>query len=492
VTRPINTLFTGRDDILCELETIVRDSVKDPVRCDPCWIVISGMGGLGKSEICLQLAHRFRQSLPTTNTGSFWGGVFWIDVSTPHLAETGFLDIARRLHIPTQNWEDGRQSLANMTQSWLLVLDNADDPHVDYQQYFPAGPSGVVMLTSRNAECQQYATAKWVALDELADAEAQELLLRAAREPGDQHRTLENDAHIVASLLRSHPLALIQAGSYVSRGHCTLNEYPRVYEKQRERLLAFRPSQARSRYGDVYATFEASADILQSSQTEGAKDALQLMPVLASCGPRRFPVPLFEGGWTGAQKISTSDTKDDNVSRLRPWHVSHLLPLIQADGDAWDSFRLVEAIHLLMAFSLLSIDTHDGFLSVSMHPLVHAWARDRLSAEEQHASWVRMGCLVAISRDDDALWRRHMWQLQPHVQALTSWEVSQMFASEPPLMVTRILYQCGWLLHTMRDDAKLAGLMHRLFTFLGLDRMTVDSQWLPLYDLNARNLHNYG
>jgi hypothetical protein len=62
VTRSANTLFTGRNDILRELETIVRDYGKDPSRLEQCWIVIYGMGGQGKSEICLQLACRVRQS----------------------------------------------------------------------------------------------------------------------------------------------------------------------------------------------------------------------------------------------------------------------------------------------------------------------------------------------------------------------------------------------------------------------------------------------
>ncbi len=162
----------------------------------------------------------------------FWG-VFWVDVSTAYLAESGFLDIASRLHIPAQTWEDARQGLASMQQPWLLVLDNADDPHIDYQHYFPAAPLGVVLLTSRNDECNQYATEKCIALDGLAEAEARELLLRAAHVHRNPHPTLEDDAQVVAALVRSHPLALIQAGSYVSRGHCTLAEYPRVFAQQR-------------------------------------------------------------------------------------------------------------------------------------------------------------------------------------------------------------------------------------------------------------------
>jgi hypothetical protein len=186
----------------------------------------------------------------------------------------------------------------------------------------------------------------------------------------------------------------------VSRGHCTLAEYPRVFAQQQQRLLAFRPAQGQSRYRDVYATFEASAGILQSSHTEAAADALQLLPVLATCEPSRLPLPLFKAGWKGARSISSNIAGNDDDIKLSPWHVSRLLPLIQADASAWDSFRLIEAISILKAFSLVSTDTHSGFLSVSMHPLTHAWARDRQEKTEQHDSWVTTGCLFAVSRDD--------------------------------------------------------------------------------------------
>jgi Heterokaryon incompatibility protein (HET) len=60
VTRPTNALFTGREDLLQELDGIVRDAVKGPPDQTQCRIVISGMGGQGKSEICLQLAYRLQ------------------------------------------------------------------------------------------------------------------------------------------------------------------------------------------------------------------------------------------------------------------------------------------------------------------------------------------------------------------------------------------------------------------------------------------------
>jgi len=61
VTRSTNMLFTGRESILLDLETITRDAVKEASPREQCRVVITGMGGQGKSEICLQLAHRVRQ-----------------------------------------------------------------------------------------------------------------------------------------------------------------------------------------------------------------------------------------------------------------------------------------------------------------------------------------------------------------------------------------------------------------------------------------------
>jgi hypothetical protein len=57
ISRTTNTLFTGREDILSKLETIISNANRRLWQA-PCWIVISGMGGQGKSEICLQLARR--------------------------------------------------------------------------------------------------------------------------------------------------------------------------------------------------------------------------------------------------------------------------------------------------------------------------------------------------------------------------------------------------------------------------------------------------
>ncbi|KAL8995493.1 MAG: hypothetical protein Q9169_004787 [Polycauliona sp. 2 TL-2023] len=143
------------------------------------------MGGLGKSELCLQLAHRVRQR--------FWG-VFWVDVSTTILAEIDFLRITSSLGFPVESMEEARQCLANVKESWLLVLDNADDHNVDYQRYFPTGPLSVVIMTSRNPDCGQLATTKSVELEELQEEDARRLLLATSKTSPHQYDVVQADA----------------------------------------------------------------------------------------------------------------------------------------------------------------------------------------------------------------------------------------------------------------------------------------------------------
>jgi hypothetical protein len=55
-----------------------------------------------------------------------------------------------------ENIDSVKRRLANISQAWLLVFDNADDPKLGLAPYFPAGNRGDVIITSRNPQCQYY------------------------------------------------------------------------------------------------------------------------------------------------------------------------------------------------------------------------------------------------------------------------------------------------------------------------------------------------
>jgi signal recognition particle GTPase len=61
ITRPVNDLFTGRQSELAKIETAISQSAKEPVVAQQMRFVIAGLGGQGKSEICLKIANSLRE-----------------------------------------------------------------------------------------------------------------------------------------------------------------------------------------------------------------------------------------------------------------------------------------------------------------------------------------------------------------------------------------------------------------------------------------------
>lgn len=345
----------------------------------------------------------------------------------------------------------------------------------------------MVLMTTRNEECQRYGTDKAIALRELELSEAQQLLLKAARVPSDLHDTYLADALTVAKLLQSHALALVQAGTYVSHGHCSLGEYPNIFKKQRKRLLAFRPRQTRSRYGDVYTTFEVSVESLSTMNNEDAHDALELLPLLAICEANRFPLQVFEYGFRRAIAVPTTiadDEKDYKVRRLTPWHVKRMPSFCDTTSQSWDSYRLLEALNLLKAFSLCSTDREGGVEFVSLHPLIHAWARDRLEHAQQLSAWKSMGCIMALAVSNLTIYSsEQMRRMQPHVEALLEWNVSELLANDTATPVARILVICSRYLERQGVRSKASACMLKCLDDLGLDRSNVDPAWFGIYEL---------
>jgi len=145
VPRAINNLFTGRSDLLSRIQRAFQ-RVSISVAQRQRRFVITGLGGQGKSEICLQVANLIKQK--------FWG-VFWVDVDKSSTAERDFLVAAKLLGHSVESIPEALQVLATTHRSWLLILDNADDPDFDYQVYFPPGNHGAVLMTSRVTECRR-------------------------------------------------------------------------------------------------------------------------------------------------------------------------------------------------------------------------------------------------------------------------------------------------------------------------------------------------
>jgi tetratricopeptide (TPR) repeat protein len=499
VPRPLNNLFTGRSDVLLRMEkALYGDHIDKQKR-----FVITGMGGQGKSEICLKFASQAREKYILimcpiwstlyilTNNNRFWG-IFWVDVSQPSAAERDFITIAKELGRSVESVHDALQVLANTKENWLLILDNADDPGFDYQCYLPSGTMGSIIMTSRIPKCWQYSPDAAEALEGLENSQSRELLLKAAGFPMEMWPSLEDQADEIIRLLGSHTLALITAGAYIANGHCQLHQYTGVYQRQRKRVLQYGLQQAQPRYGDVYATFEASANMLELSKTQAAKDALSLLEILSMLDSSVLPLQIFQKAWKHCEYYSHEDPgKESNICRVTSGHVFLLPSFIGAKDQEWDSYRLVEASSLLVSLSLATLHDLEGSIGLSMHPLTHAWAKARQDLEQQGISWIAAGCVLALAGSDE-YWITRGRMFLPHILSFLDMGVSKAISFGPKATVIPIFEECAWALHYLRQDSTLGRLLDELFVRIGQSSEEPSIEYLPLYRLWGRNLRNLG
>jgi tetratricopeptide (TPR) repeat protein len=419
---------------------------------------------------------------------SFWA-VFWVDVSSPEMARNGFIAVAKALGSSAESTAESLHMLASIKRRWLLILDNADDLHYDYKVYIPSGSNGAVLMTSRVRECERYSTIKHETLEGLDLEHSTQLLLKAARIEKTLWQWDEEQARDIVHLLGSHTLALIQAGAYIAQGYCQLDQYLQKYQQQRNRLLEHYPSQEQSRYRNVYATFEASAEVLTD---ESGQDALTLLALLSMLHSSMLPLKIFEDAWTESRQVLEYSDKMGEAATLQRWHVSQLPELMGGHDDEWDDHRLMRAVSRLASLSLVTRDRFDNFDRLSMHPLTHTWAKDRLDRINQQQAWISAGCVLALSRGLSDTRQMYEEKLRPHIQSYLSSTMQEMISYGPQVGILAIVVKCGLMLNWMGENARLESLLKDIYKTLHIRPSDPSTAYLPIWNLAGRHQLNLG
>jgi len=313
---------------------------------------------------------------------SYWG-IFWIDASNEENAEAGFAYLGQQAG-KGATFAAGMHWLSNCTEPWFLVIDNADDPDMDVSKYFPIGGNGHILITTRNPETIEHAKAGHFHFRGMDPEEAITLLLKSAHvleNQGDEKGQSRKLALGIASELGYLALALTHAGATIRRKIYTLEKYLHFYLGHRKKMLSY-PHIRTVDDANIITTWEIPFQKIASRKSIDYQDAVDIMHIFAFMHFESIPEIIFRTYWNAA-----NGTESKLVDP----------PAILQSTSVWDEeshARIRRALRVLCDYSIIDHEIHDhdkGFCS--LHPVVHAWARGRLSLLEQK-QWA--GCTASV------------------------------------------------------------------------------------------------
>jgi hypothetical protein len=325
-----NPAFTERDTIMERLRDAFTggSSVLLPQ-------ALYGLGGIGKTQIALEYAHRFMSS---------YDAVWWVPAESSELIAATLAELGVRLGIRVRESVTEAATYAcdalrrgSPYADWLLIFDGADDPR-DLEPFLPGG-SGHVLITSSNPVWDRMAVPLEVAV-----------FTRAQSIDYLQHRVPElpeADADQVAAALGDLPLAVAQAGSWLAETGMPAATYMEQLRTAGARLLETDlPDYPRS----ASQIWRTSFDRLRHKSPAAAR----LLEICAYCAP----------------VISMQLLYSDEVIRA-------LLPF---DNRLRERVVLSQIIRDIARFGLAKVDQDNN--DVEVHRLVQASIRDWMQTKQ--------------------------------------------------------------------------------------------------------------
>jgi len=359
-------------------------------------VALAGLGGVGKTQIALEYAHRNLTKYPCA--------VWWVHASTvladcrALLLRFGYPDDME--HYKEQLVQPAMQSWYRDHTGWLLIFDNAED-YAALQPWLPeGGAKGHVLLTTRDAKA--FPQTQPVDLNVFPEEEALQFLHQRGLPAGDTAKKL-------AALLGYLPLALEQAAAYINVEKISCEKYIELLQRNGLKLL--KKGAPPDHEEAVNVTWQITMERLPI-------EARQLLDLCACLAPENIPIELFRAA-AEEDKLPPSlqplrDKLTDEVEHNEPLHALTRYSLLRpGKGDGlYSMHRLVQLV--------VRSDLHDNALLAAAVEIILAAlpdeyaARadfDRFASLADHAAAALEFAEVAFADDTELLKKVDYWPL---------------------------------------------------------------------------------
>jgi tetratricopeptide (TPR) repeat protein len=260
-----NPHFTGREAEIQRLHDELTASGTAVLRHPPASLF--GMGGVGKTQIATEYAHRFVNEYEV---------VWWVHSDQEDNIQSSLVALGTRLQLPNVSPADRDRSLnlvidalqsGSPYRRWLIIFDDVRQPE-QLARYIPR--NGHVIVTSRVSEWHTVLNTDGIEVKEFSRAET--VMFLRDRVP---QLAQAGDAEVdrLASVLGDLPLAAEHAAAYLHQMGSPVSEYIAAFQRNAHELFA--------QEADMYATSRVVSTTWSVTQNQLSPEARELFQLLA-------------------------------------------------------------------------------------------------------------------------------------------------------------------------------------------------------------------
>ncbi|KAJ5781337.1 hypothetical protein N7457_006497 [Penicillium paradoxum] len=204
-------------------------------------IAIFGLGGIGKTQISLELAYQTRELYPNC-------AIFWLPAVDLESLQHAYEAVADRLGlVPVDSNEDVKSLVKTHLSKtsagrWLMIFDNADEIDMwtetagGLKEYLPTSDQGAIVFTTRSNKVAQWlASTDIIEIPEMEEHKATDVLRNSLVKKELLHDT--TSSRKLLTRLTFLPLAIVQAASFINENRMTIASYVELLDGQEQSAI---------------------------------------------------------------------------------------------------------------------------------------------------------------------------------------------------------------------------------------------------------------